>query len=90
MFPNLIANVQIISSDLGENVSTNDFHDGKAMIGTGPYKFVSWTPGEQLVMEKNQNYWGEKAPFDKITLQTIKSAPARSAALLSGEVDKND
>ena len=90
LFPNLIANVQIISSDLGANVSTNDFHDGKAMIGTGPYKFVSWTPGESLVMEKNQNYWGAKASFDKITLQTIKSAPARSAALLSGEVDMID
>mgnify|MGYP001195220085 CR=1 FL=1 len=52
LFPNLIANVQIISSELGDNVTTNDFHDGNAMIGTGPYKFVSWMPGESLVMEK--------------------------------------
>jgi len=71
-------------------VKTADFNAGPAMVGTGPYKFVEWLPSDRIVLVKNENYWGEKAAFDKVTMKPIKSNPTRVAALLSGDVDMID
>ena len=85
-----LSNIQIISNEVGMEVSTPDFNDGKAMIGTGPYKFVEWVPSDRIVLTANPDYWGEKARFDTVTLKPIKSNPTRVAALLSGDVDMID
>jgi peptide/nickel transport system substrate-binding protein len=63
------------------------FNSGKAAIGTGPYKFVSWTPKEQLVLAKNDAYWGEKEPWDKVTRKEIPNDASRVAQLKAGQVD---
>ena len=63
------------------------FNSGKAAIGTGPYKFVSWTPKEQLVLEKFDGYWGPKEPWDKVTRKEIPNDAARVAQLKAGQVD---
>lgn len=85
-----LSNVQIISADVGADVTTPAFNDGTAMIGTGPYKFVEWVPSDRIVLAKYDDYWGVKANFDKVTMKPIKSNPTRVAALLSGDVDMID
>jgi peptide/nickel transport system substrate-binding protein len=64
--------------------------DDHTTIGTGPYKFVEWVPGDRLVFEKNPAYWGKKAQFDRVKFKPIKENPARVAALLAGDVDMID
>ena len=44
-------------------------------------------PGDRIVLQRNENYWGEKAEWGKVTLKAIKSGPSRVAALLAGDVD---
>lgn len=44
---------------------------GRDPIGTGPYKFVKWTTGREIVIEKNPDYWGEKPKLDKIVFKII-------------------
>ncbi|MQA15541.1 MAG: hypothetical protein GEV09_15645 [Pseudonocardiaceae bacterium] len=57
-------------------------------VGTGPFKFVSWTRNSELVVERNENYWQEGLPhLDKITFQVITDENARIASLQSGDVD---
>ena len=90
LMPNDVAQLNIISKKHGEGAKTADYNSGKAAIGTGPYKFVEWVPGDRLVIEKNPDYWGEKAKFDRVVLKPIKSGPARVAALLAGDVDMID
>lgn len=63
------------------------YNDGSATIGTGPYKFVSFTPGESVVMARNDDYWGDKPHWAEITIRPITNAGARVAALLAGDVD---
>ncbi|MHB1809677.1 MAG: ABC transporter substrate-binding protein, partial [Solirubrobacteraceae bacterium] len=55
--------------------------------GTGPYKMVSYTPAESLVMEAKPNYFLGAASIKKITWKTIASESAELAALLSGSVN---
>src|SRR5579872_5563071 len=38
--------------------TTEQINGGKAVIGTGPFRFVEWKPGEQIVLERYDGYWG--------------------------------
>ncbi|MFQ5828418.1 MAG: ABC transporter substrate-binding protein [Candidatus Methylomirabilia bacterium] len=90
LMPNDVAAINIISKKHGQGATTGDYNAGKAAIGTGPYKFVEWVPGDRLVIAKNPDYWGEKAKFDRVVFKPIRSDPARVAALLAGDVDMID
>jgi len=83
---NDIWNIYIVSDEAAD-ATTGDFNSGKAAAGTGPYRFVEWVPGDRIVIERNDDYWGDKAVFDKVTFKPINSAPARVAALLAADVD---
>ena len=56
-------------------------------VGTGPFKIVSRTVQESIVLEKNADYWGEKAHLDKVTLKVIDNTETLVMSLKSGAVD---
>lgn len=56
-------------------------------VGTGPYKITAYQPGETLVYEKFDGFFGDKAPLDKVTLRRISEMATRTTALANGEVD---
>jgi peptide/nickel transport system substrate-binding protein len=58
--------------------------------GTGPFKFVSWTRGDRLVLERNDDYWGEKAKLDQLIFRPISDNAARLQALQSGDIQGYD
>ncbi|HEX5166009.1 MAG TPA: ABC transporter substrate-binding protein, partial [Thermomicrobiales bacterium] len=58
----------------------------KEANGTGPYKFVSWTPNEDLVVEANEDYWGDVPSIKKVRMTTIVEQATRVAALRAGDV----
>ncbi|MEK9911948.1 MAG: ABC transporter substrate-binding protein, partial [Candidatus Puniceispirillum sp.] len=49
--------------------------------------FVDWVPGDRIVLQRNDAYFGDKAKFDNVTFKPIKAGPARISALLAGDVD---
>lgn len=85
-----LASVHIVSKHGTENASSEDFNSGKALIGTGPYKLSSYTPGARIVAEKNPGYWGEQPIWDKVDYAYTANAASRTAALLAGDVDVID
>jgi peptide/nickel transport system substrate-binding protein len=87
LMPNDMSTFSIVSRKHGEGAKTPDYNSGKATIGTGAYKFVEYVPGDRIVLERNENYWGDKPEWTKVTLKAIKSGPSRVAALLAGDVD---
>ena len=63
--------------------------DGGVMA-TGPFKFTSWTPGQEIVIERNDNYWNAKAggPYlDKIVYKVIPEPTTQIAGLKTGEIN---
>jgi peptide/nickel transport system substrate-binding protein len=57
-------------------------------VCTGPYQFVSWTPGETIVLERYEGYWHQLAGnVERIIIRTIEDNAARFAALQAGEID---
>jgi peptide/nickel transport system substrate-binding protein len=60
----------------------------EAPIGTGPYKFVSWTRGQDVKLEKNAEYWGDPKPsIDEVTYRFVSEPGTRLSGLISGEFD---
>jgi peptide/nickel transport system substrate-binding protein len=59
----------------------------KAPIGAGPYKFVSFTPGVELVLEAFDQYWRKTPNVKRIVMKVIPDESTRLAALKGGEVD---
>jgi peptide/nickel transport system substrate-binding protein len=56
-------------------------------IGTGPYKFVSYQRGGNMVFTRNDEYWGGKAAIKEIVFRKVTEDAARLAALESGQTD---
>lgn len=90
MLPLDISSIYIVSKHVGEKSRTEDYNAGRAMVGSGPYKFVSHTPGDRTVFERSPSYWGPKPAWDKVTYRFINNGAARTAALLAGDVDMID
>ncbi len=58
----------------------------KQPVGTGPFKFVEWLPGDRLVIEANQDYWDGRPPLDRITFKPIPENTSRQLQLERGAV----
>lgn len=56
-------------------------------VCTGPFRFVEYVKEDHLTVERNDDYWGEKPPLQKITFRFLPDDNTRALALQSGEVD---
>src|SRR5205823_1765053 len=59
----------------------------KAPVGAGPYKFVSFTPGVELVMEAFDGYWRKTPSVKRLVLRSVPDEATRAAALKRGDID---
>ncbi len=85
-----LGEIYIVSARAAAGRSTAVLNGGAGMVGTGPYAFRSWTPGERMEMAGNPAYWGEAPAWNRVSLRFIKTPAARVAALLAGDVDLID
>jgi len=75
----------IVPKKYVEKVGDDGFK--KAPIGAGPYRFVSFTPGIELVLEAFDGYWRKTPSVKRLVLKAITDEATRLAALKRGEVD---
>ena len=75
----------IVPRKYAEKVGDEGFK--KAPVGAGPYKFVSFTPGVELVLEAFDQYWRKPPNVKRLVLRAIPDEATRLAALKRGEVD---
>ena len=75
----------IVPKKYVEQVGEDGFK--KAPVGAGPYKFVSFTPGVELVCEAFEGYWRKPPAVKRLVFKVIPDEATRLAALQRGEVD---
>ncbi len=75
----------IVPKKYVEQVGNDGFR--KHPIGLGPYKFVSHTPGVDLVMEANESYWRKMPSVKRLVFKSVVESNTRLAMLKRGEVD---
>jgi peptide/nickel transport system substrate-binding protein len=76
--------------DLGQyfNAIVPTDYDPKNPVGTGPFKYQSFTPGQRSVFVKNPNYWEKGKPYvDQLVIIDFPDDTARTNALLGGQVE---
>ncbi|MCP5150148.1 MAG: ABC transporter substrate-binding protein [Ectothiorhodospiraceae bacterium] len=90
--PNDFVRLFIVSHQAAKDFSTKEtaaegFNSGKAAIGTGPFKLVSWEPKGDLVLERFDAYWRGPAHWQRVVRKEMPNDSARLAALKAGQVD---
>jgi peptide/nickel transport system substrate-binding protein len=75
----------LVSPKAGEKWGTEL---SKHPVGTGPFKFVEWKVGQEVVLEANKDYWNkaEAAKVQRVIVRNIKDSSQRLAALKAGEI----
>ena len=92
LLPTNMAQLPIMSAKAAsgaapEGKTTTELNAGTGLVGAGPYKFVSWKRGSEIVFERNPHSWGPAPAWDKVIYRPISNPAARVAALLAGDVD---
>ena len=87
LLPTYLSLVFVVSRKATEGKGTEDFNSGKAAIGTGPFRFVSFTPGDRVELERNDSYWGPKPVWQHVIYRFVTNDASRTAALLAGDAD---
>ncbi len=75
----------IVPKKYVEKVGDDGFK--KAPVGAGPFKFVSFTPGVELVLEAFPEYWRKAPQVKRLVMRSIPDESTRAAAVKTGEVD---
>ena len=88
--PSNIASIMVVSAVAAEGATEADFNGGRAAIGTGPYRWVRFTPGADVVLERAERHWAPAEPWQRVQFRFIPNDSARVSALLAGDVDVVD
>ncbi|HVG77072.1 MAG TPA: ABC transporter substrate-binding protein [Patescibacteria group bacterium] len=75
----------VIPKKYFEKVGEDGFR--KAPVGAGPFKFVSFQPGVELVLEAFEGYWRKTPSVKRLVIRSVPEESTRAAALKRGEVD---
>ena len=77
----------IVSPAAAEKFGKDFGHTAETTVGSGPYKVVRWRKDNELIVERNDDYWGEKGKLDQVIYRPIPEAASRIIALEAGDVD---
>lgn len=87
LLPVELSQLPIIPSEYAE-ATTADFASGRATIGTGPFRFVSWdAEADRVELTGNADWWGGAVPWERVVMRSIPDDVARLTAVISGDVD---
>ena len=84
LLPQLVK-LSIIPKKIVEKVGNDEFNLNP--VGSGPYKFKEWQRGVQVTLVRNDDYWGEKGPFETAVFRAVPEASTRVADLQAGAAD---
>ncbi|MEM8532397.1 MAG: ABC transporter substrate-binding protein [Chloroflexota bacterium] len=89
LFPNYVA-ASYFGISSPESIMENGVAYGTpdvGGVGTGPFAFSEWSPGQSVTLLRNEDYWGEAARMPGVVIRFIGEAPQRLAELQAGSVD---
>jgi peptide/nickel transport system substrate-binding protein len=90
LLANDLVGVMMLDKQTHDGVTTEDFNAGRAAVGTGPFRLVSYRNGDQVVLERNDGFWGVKPHWQRVDYRIVTGDAGRTAALLAGDVDLID
>ncbi|WP_354065278.1 ABC transporter substrate-binding protein [Devosia sp. 2618] len=90
MMIDYLTQVPIVSHTLGENLDSPSFRNGDVVVGTGPYRLVSYAENDRVTLVRNEEYWGSSPAYENVSYRIMPNDAGRVAALLAGDVQLVD
>jgi peptide/nickel transport system substrate-binding protein len=87
LVPTDLAQVPMLDRETHTGVTTEAFNSGRAAIGTGPFRLVSYRSGDRVELQRNDAYWGRRPAWQSVDYRMMTNDASRTASLLSGDVD---
>ncbi|WP_189094124.1 ABC transporter substrate-binding protein [Nocardia jinanensis] len=84
-FPRMAYYISVVPEQYYRRVGSKGFADRP--IGSGPYRFVSWTPGVSVELASYPRYWGGEPSIGHVTVLPVADPEARINGLLAGDID---
>ncbi|NKX16472.1 hypothetical protein HGG75_14470 [Ochrobactrum pseudogrignonense] len=87
-YPVLLAQLtklSIVPKHVVETVSKDEFNIKP--VGSGPYKLANWNRGVEVLLARNDDYWGKKGEFPKVAFRAVPDGSTRIANLQAGTTD---
>jgi MarR-like DNA-binding transcriptional regulator SgrR of sgrS sRNA len=81
LLPQYVARLAIIPRHAAEGKKSSDYDQGVATIGTGPYKYKEYTPGEKIVLTRNEDYWGNIPQVKEVEFRFISNNATRGGCV---------
>jgi peptide/nickel transport system substrate-binding protein len=85
IFPKMVRNILIVDKESSEGKGLEYFETN--VNGTGKYVLENYIKDDRVVGVRNENYWGEKPEFEKVTFKTITNEGTRTASIINNEID---
>ncbi len=83
----MIGGMGILPKHIFSDGDFNTHPAGRKPMGTGPYRFVKWDTGKEIILERNEDYWGEKPHLKKMVFKIITDETVSLQVLKRGEMD---
>lgn len=80
-----LTKLSVVPKHVVEAVSKDEFN--ARPVGSGPYRFEAWNRGVEVVLARNDDYWGQKGDFAKASFRAVPDAATRVANLQAGTSD---
>jgi peptide/nickel transport system substrate-binding protein len=74
------------AADAAETDTAEEFLNSQS-AGSGPYMTTSYLPDQEVVLERNPNYWREPGAFDRIVIRNITEAATQKLQIEAGDID---
>jgi peptide/nickel transport system substrate-binding protein len=79
--------MNIVPKHIFEKGDFNTNPAGRHPIGTGPYRFLRWSTGKEIILSRNESYWGKKPNIKRIVFKIITDPTVTLQVLKRGEID---
>jgi peptide/nickel transport system substrate-binding protein len=90
LVPTDLAQVPMLDRQTHQGATTEAFNAGRAAIGTGPFRMVSYRSGDRVELQRNDQYWGRRPAWQAVDYRMITNDAGRTASLLAGDIDAID
>lgn len=90
LLPLMMSQIAILDRETHATLRTEDFNAGRALVGTGPFRYVSGDNTNGIRLARNDAYWGGPPDWAEVDYRIVPNNAARMAALLAGDVDLID
>ncbi len=85
--PQALAHLGILPAHLYRGKDLRRAEASRAPVGTGPFRFVSWRQGDELILERNPKYWGTPAHLERVRFRFIRDRQVAYELYLRGDLD---